>query len=81
MYLTSLSESSLAWVYKVLSFANEVSPGFSTTSGAALKSKNSKLIEQLKRNAINTIKSCKQLLPVIAVVILVHGKPIKLFFI
>lgn len=36
-YLTSLSERSLAWAYKFFSFAKEVFPGFSTTSGAAIK--------------------------------------------
>ena len=34
-YLTSVSDSSFAWVYKLFNLDNELSPGFSTISGAA----------------------------------------------
>lgn len=50
LYLTSFSERSLATAYKFFSFANELSPGFSTTSGAALKCNKRLIIKNTRKN-------------------------------
>lgn len=56
-HLTSVSESSLAVAYKVFSFDNELSPGFSTTSGAALEGNKRSVIIENTRKAIQSNKT------------------------